>query len=251
MSDPSAPRPEFSRSHAARRLVRGADRAALSTIGAGLEPEGGAPFASLVTLATNGAGAPLLLLSSLAEHTRNVIADSRSALLITDSTVPHANPQEDARVTLVGRLHADPEPASRGRFLARHPAAARYAAFADFAMYRLAVDRVHVVEGFGVAYQIDDPAAYRVPPAIAAAFSAAEADACARLNETRGRDLARLCRGRAVRAVALDADGLDLCPESASDPDSAAPAYRVAFPGPLDGPEALDAALDTILDGAP
>ena len=93
-------------------------------------------------------GAPLLLLSDLAEHSRNIEADDRVSLLI-DGTAGLDDPLTGPRLTLLGRVRVSAEPDHRRRFLAAHPGAAQYADFADFAVYRVALDSAHLVAGFG------------------------------------------------------------------------------------------------------
>jgi putative heme iron utilization protein len=128
----------------ARNLVRAATTATLATV----DCDDGTPYASLVAVATLHDGRPVLLLSRLALHTRNLLADPRASLLVDRRTAGDdalANP----RVTLLGRLAATQEPAARARFLARHANAGGYADFADFGFYALAVARGHLVAGFG------------------------------------------------------------------------------------------------------
>ena len=150
--------PAYSPAALARRLMRGARTAALATLDAAT----GAPFASLVTVATDPASQLLLLLSTLAAHTRNLAADPRASLLIDDrSTGPRADALAGVRLTLIGRIgqlgRSDPgEAQARYRFLARHPEAAVYAGFRDFAIYRMSLETAHLVAGFG---RINDLAA--------------------------------------------------------------------------------------------
>lgn len=128
----------------ARALMRGATTAALGT---SLAPVGW-PMASLVLVACDHDGAPIVLLSDLAEHSRNLAADPRMSLLFTDPAA-----FEDAlgggRVTVLGRAARTSHERHRRRYLARHPSARDYAGFADFAFYRVAVERAHLVAGFG------------------------------------------------------------------------------------------------------
>lgn len=142
----------------ARGLIRAAHTAALATLGR-KDPAGtGAPYASLVLSACTLAAEPVLLLSRLAEHTQNLLADPRVSLLF-DGTVGLESPLTGARLSLQGRLvacdPADPEP--RRRFLHRHPDAARYADFGDFAFYRLVPGAGHLVAGFGVIHWLAWP----------------------------------------------------------------------------------------------
>lgn len=127
-----------------KKLLREARKAALAT----LDRQGGGPYASLVTLATAANGAPLILISRLALHTQNVLADARAGLLI-DGTSAAGDPLAGGRVSLTGRLVETPSEHDKRRFLARHPDAAMYAAFSDFAYYRFEIARAHFVGGFG------------------------------------------------------------------------------------------------------
>lgn len=138
-SDPGA-----EQARAARRLMRACRTATLGT----LQKDGGAPYASLVLVAADHDGTPVLLLSTLAEHTKNLLADPRVSLLF-DGTTVLAEPLTGARVTVQGRAVRDDGPRGRARFLARHPSAAMYAGFGDFAFYRVGVERGHIVAGFG------------------------------------------------------------------------------------------------------
>lgn len=135
---------------AARRLVRAVRTAGLAT----LLPEGGHPYASLVEIATDQAGAPVLLISNLAEHTRAIQADPRVALLI-DGTAGHAQPLTQPRLSLVGRLEPLADAGVQARYLARLPDAELYAGFPDFSFWRLDIARGHLVAGFGKIRWID------------------------------------------------------------------------------------------------
>jgi len=140
----------------ARGLLRAADRAALATSLAGREPVGAEawPYASLVLLACDHDAAPLLLMSDLAEHSKNIAADPRAALLI-DGTAGRTDPLTGPRVTVLGTVEKTEEPRLKARFVARHPSAALYADFADFHLYRVTVTRAHFVAGFGRIHWIE------------------------------------------------------------------------------------------------
>ena len=125
-----------------RRLMREARFAALGTLEAD-----GAPYASLVAVAPDADGAPVLLLSGLARHTRNLQRDPRASLLLSAGTA--GDPLNAPRASLLGRIAVTAEAEARGRFLARHAEAGQYADFADFGFYRLDLREAHLVEGFG------------------------------------------------------------------------------------------------------
>ena len=130
--------------------MRAAWKATLAT----LDRDGGHPYASLVAVATEPDGTPLLLLSGLAEHTRNLEADARASLLF-DGTGPGRDALTGPRVTLVGRLAAT---TSRPRGGAISPATrtpSMFIDFGDFAFYALEVEWAHLVAGFGRIVRLD------------------------------------------------------------------------------------------------
>jgi putative heme iron utilization protein len=129
-------------------LMRAMRQATLATL------DKGVPFASLVTPALDAEGAPLLLLSSLAAHTRHLRASPACALLITGPAVDE-NPQTAPRLCLQGEASPVEGEALQARYLAAHPYAARYIGFGDFGLWRLAVRGVHFVGGFGAAARLD------------------------------------------------------------------------------------------------
>jgi putative heme iron utilization protein len=128
----------------ARALTRRALKASLASIAV----SNGYPYASLITIATEAGGAPVFLISGLAQHTKNLNADSRASILF-DGTGAAGDPLQGARVTLIGRAEKIADEAVKRRFLARHPEAAFYAGFPDFAFWRLAVEGAHYIGGFG------------------------------------------------------------------------------------------------------
>lgn len=134
----------------ARRLLRLTDRGALASLLARPGPagQGGRPYASLVLVASDLDGSPLLMLSALADHSRNIAADPRVSLLLAPGAgLPE--PLAEPRLTLVGQARFAEEDRARQRFLDRHPDAAAYAGFADFRCYRVDAEEAHLVAGFG------------------------------------------------------------------------------------------------------
>jgi heme iron utilization protein len=114
------------------------------------ESHAGWPFASVVAFALTEGDQPLLLLSALAEHTRNLREDPRASLFVQDETA--ADPQAGARATLLGRVEpvAEAELASAtDLYLTRHPQAARYLALPDFRFYVLRASEARLIAGFG------------------------------------------------------------------------------------------------------
>ena len=128
----------------ARNLLRRARTATLGTLNA----DDGTPYASLVNLATDVRGCPVILVSTLAWHTRNLLADPRGSVMVAE-TPPAGDALTGARVTVMGRFSRVDQALVGRRYLARHPAAELYAGFGDFGFWRLEPERAHAVAGFG------------------------------------------------------------------------------------------------------
>jgi len=227
--------PEFDARTTARHLLRTAFQGALGT----LDPDSGAPHVSLVTLATLPDGAPVLLLSDLAVHTRNVKADARVSLMVSEPVRP-GDPLALARVTVAGRIAHTDDPVARRRFLARNPEAAAYAAFPDFGVYRIAPERAHLVAGFGRIVTL--PAAELMTDLAGAdELLASEEGAIAHMNEDHADALALYATRLAGapdgdwRASGIDPEGIDLV--------AGHEAVRVDFPARIPPGGSLRAAL--------
>jgi putative heme iron utilization protein len=193
----------------AKKLLREARSGALAT----LMPGSGDPYCSLVNVATASDGAPLLLLSRLALHTKNIAADPRVSLLLDERK--EGDPLEGARIMLMGTLTTTDDALARNRYLARHPDAYMFAGFGDFAFYRMEIARTHLVAGFG---RIDDvaPKDLLIDVSGAAELMAAEAGAITHMNDDHA-DALRLYATKllgagdgAWRCVGCDPEGLDL-----------------------------------------
>jgi heme oxygenase (biliverdin-IX-beta and delta-forming) len=192
----------------ARRLLRATDRATLATA----QPQGW-PYASLTLLALAQDGSPLLLLSDLAEHTKNLRHDPRVSLLI-DGTAGRDDPLTGPRVTVLGEAAEAADPSLLARFTRRHPSAERYAGFADFRLYQVRVIRAHLVAGFGRIDWIEAPALLSPP---APALATAEADVIAHMNEDHAETLELYAEriagqgaGTGWRMTGIDPEGFDL-----------------------------------------
>ncbi len=193
----------------------GTSRMLLRTIRAGalatLERDTGAPFASLVTVATDADGSPLVLLSGLSAHSANLDADPRASILL--AATGKGDPLAHPRLTVTGRMERTAEPRVRRRFLARHPKAELYADFPDFGFRRLAVESAHLNGGFARAARLE---ATDLLIASANAVSEGEPGALAHMNEDHleaiGLYATRLCGAPPGlwRATGIDPDGIDM-----------------------------------------
>ncbi len=194
----------------ARALVRRGLKASLATLAA----SSGHPYASLVTVATDAEGRPTFLISTLAQHTRNLAQDARASILF-DGTGSAGDPLQGARVTLVGHAEKTDAESVRRRFLARHPEAGFYADFPDFAFWRLAVEGAHYIGGFGRIVDFT-PDALLVGTEGAAALLAAEPEILDHMNTDHADAVAlyatRLSGGAEGpwRMIGIDPEGCDL-----------------------------------------
>ncbi|UPY36945.1 DUF2470 domain-containing protein [Sediminicoccus sp. KRV36] len=219
MPDDTPPDPGFE----ARRIIRAATAATLAT------QQEGQPFASLVTPGCTPGLAPLLWLSSLSEHTRHLQREPRCALLFT-APAETLNPQTAPRVTLTGIAEQITDAALKARWLARHPYAALYADFGDFALWRVTPMGALMVGGFARATRLKMAQLLPEPEAVAA-IAEAEAGIIEHVNTDHADAVAVIATallGGAPGAwllTAVDVDGLELsCGETVLRLGFAAPA---------------------------
>lgn len=199
---------EFDPKRTAKTLLREGRSAALAT----LLPAGD-PYCSLVNVATDAGGAPLLLISRLAVHTKNILADARVSLMIDERK--EGDPLQGARVMLMGSAEMTEDADARRRYLARQPEAEAFVGFSDFAFYRIALKAAHLVAGFGRIVDLT-PADILTRTDDAAELLAAEPDILAHMNA----DHAETCSLFATkllgspegawRCVGCDPEGLEL-----------------------------------------
>lgn len=149
------PPPEPSHAERCRTLVASTSRGALSTLATA---PAGYPYGSVASYGLDDLGNPLFFVSLMAEHTQNAIRDARASLLVTEPVPDGADPLASGRVTLLGLLSSvgeDERPAVRDRYLAANPTSAYYIDFGDFTFYRLAVESIRYVGGYGRMSWVD------------------------------------------------------------------------------------------------
>lgn len=224
------PSSTFDPNMAAKKLLREARSGALATLMTG----SGDPYCSLVNVATAADGSPLLLISRLAVHTRNVLADPRVSLMLDERR--DGDPLQGARVMLIGTASATDDAQARRRYLDRQPEAAMFADFADFSFYRMTPKSAHLVAGFGRIVDLV-PADILVDLAGAEQLVAAEADIVSHMNEDHA-EAVRLYATKLLgakdgpwRCVGCDPEGLELQLDRT--------ALRLAFPAPVRAPGVL------------
>jgi putative heme iron utilization protein len=214
----------------AKRLIRTARRGALAT----KDADSGGPYASLVAVATAADGAPLLLLSALARHTKNLARETRVSLLVED--VGLADPLSGSRVTVWGAIAPATDADARRRYLARHPSAEAYAGFGDFGFWRIEPEGAHLVAGFGRISTLPREAV-RTDISGAADLLNAEADAVVHMNadhaDALGLYATKLLGAQPApwRCDGIDPEGLELSAEGR--------ALYLRFPERITGPGQL------------
>ena len=230
-----------------RTLLASVATASLATVG-----EGGFPFGSLVSHAVDERGRPLLLLSDLAEHTRNLGGDRRASLMAVQTGA--GDPLALARVTVLGvveELRDDERAAALPTYRAAQPGAF-YAEFADFRLYRLEVSSVRYVGGFG-----------RMSWVSAAEYTAAEPDPLRphagriieHMNDDHADALVLFCRVLAdrpdtARARMVGVDRYGFAVLAADGPDADEVAVRLHFDAPMDTADAVRKAMIDLLGRA-
>ncbi len=194
----------------ARKLLRRARRGALGT----LDRDTGIPYVSAVNVATDWQGMPVILISRLAKHSQNLLADPRASLLASELAA-EGDALTGPRVTYLGEASVAADEALANRYVRLHPYAAGYARFPDFSLWRLSPSIVHAVAGFG---RIETMSCEEVllDAEKVGEWPSLEVSACGHMND----DHRRAIRDYAVNLLgssdgdwsvaALDPDGADL-----------------------------------------
>jgi heme iron utilization protein len=140
------PSPDFDAARLARSLLRRSRQGALAT----LTPGSGDPYCSLVNVASHPDGSPILLISRLALHTRNLLGDARLSLMLDERA--EGDPLEGSRIMLAGlaeQASGDGVAILRRRYLNAHPSSEVFVDFKDFSFFRIRPTGAHLVAGFG------------------------------------------------------------------------------------------------------
>jgi putative heme iron utilization protein len=238
--DPRQPQ-DFDPVALGRMLLRAGRVAALGT----LDPETGFPVTTLATYATDIDGSPILLVSGLSHHTKNLAADPRCSLLIAQGG--KGDPLAHPRLTLLALAAKSEDAVIRRRFLARHPKAKLYVDFPDFAFLRLAPNRMLLNGGFARAF--DGEAAHILSPLPdRAAYAELEESAVAHMNADHAASLdlyaQALCKqeGEGWLCTGIDPHGIDIMFGDRT--------ARVSFDAPVHQPKSLRLAMKALADEA-
>jgi putative heme iron utilization protein len=242
--DPNTPAPTHA--ERARTLVARIPTGTLCTLA--LEPEG-YPYGSFVTVAFDY-GNPVFLISGLAEHTKNLERDPRASLLVAESG--SADPLANGRVTMLGpctRVEGDGGSA-RAAFFVAHPNSAYYADFRDFAFWKLQVDHVRYIGGYGRMSWITNADWHAAEPDPLGPSAAA---AIAHMNADHADALMLYCKAfsradeiTSATMTGLDRYGFEMSAMTAQGPRP----VRLAFARPVSTPEEARAALVAMVKDA-
>ncbi len=238
------PTPDFDAPRLARSLLRRSRQGALATLMA----SSGDPYCSLVNVASHPDGSPILLISRLAVHTRNILGDSRVSLMLDERA--GGDPLEGSRIMLAGRAEeatATDLALLRRRYLNAHPSAETFVNFKDFSFFRIRPSGTHLVAGFGRILDLR-PEQFLTDIFDAGALLEAEQDAIDHMNADH-RDATRLYATRLLgaepadwRCTGCDPDGIDL--------QAGATTLRLDFPERVTGPGELRRMLVRLADEA-
>jgi putative heme iron utilization protein len=227
----------------ARSLLRKSRQGALAT----LMPVSGDPYCSLVNVASAHDASPILLISKLAVHTKNILADPRVSLMLDERGAD--DPLEGARVMVGGVAEEarDDKDVLWRRYLAAHPSAEMFAGLGDFAFFRILVKGVHLVAGFGRIVDLK-PADVLTDLSGADELLGAEPDILALMNVDHA-DTMNLYATKLLgaeegkwRATGCDPDGLDMT--------DGRRVLRLNFPQRIVAPAALRQTLRKLADAA-
>lgn len=131
--------------HAALHLLH---RRPIGTLATHLREPEGFPFPTTLPFAPDARHCPVIVVSRLAEHTRNLQVDARAGFLLVDAL--NEDVLNGERLTLIGQfLPVDASAALVRRYLRYQPAAARYLALGDFSFRAMQVQRLRFIGGFG------------------------------------------------------------------------------------------------------
>jgi heme iron utilization protein len=238
------PTPDFNAAHLARSLLRRSRQGALATLMAG----SGDPYCSLVNVASHADGSPILLISRLALHTRNILGDPRVSLMLDERA--EGDPLEGSRIMLAGRAEeaktAELE-LLRRRYLNVHPSAEVFVDFKDFFFFRIHPTAAHLVAGFGRIVDLS-PQQFLTDISDAAGLLEAEQGAIDHMNadhrEATNLYATRLLGAEAAdwRCTGCDPGGLDL--------QAGGQTLRLDFPERVTGPAGLRKMLVRLADEA-
>jgi hypothetical protein len=189
----------------ARKLFMQESFGVLSTISLDMP---GYPFGSVTPYSADDHCRPIIYISHIAQHTKNIIADSRVSLTVVDSHASSDDVQAQGRVTCIAdaRPVGEDETRIRERYFRYLPSARQYEGTHDFAFFRLDLVRVRFIGGFGQIFWVEPDEFMIENP-----FSAAqESRIIEHMNKDHSDALKHYAGGAAAVMAGIDAEGFDV-----------------------------------------
>jgi hypothetical protein len=190
---------------AARELFLQKSFGVLSTISLDMP---GYPFGSVTPYCADNQCRPVIYISQIAQHTRNILADSRVSLTVLENNSGSDDVQALGRVTCMANAQpiGEDEAAVRERYFRYFPSARQYDQTHAFAFFRLELVRVRFIGGFGQIYWVEPGEFMTTNP-----FSAAqESQIIQHMNNDHSDALRHYCKGNSAEMTGIDADGFDV-----------------------------------------
>jgi heme iron utilization protein len=215
--------------NAARTLLLQESFGVLSTVSIDLP---GYPFGSVTPYCTDRLCRPIIYISHIAQHTKNIVADSRVSLTVVEKT-DSDDVQAQGRVTCIGdaRPVAAADDDVRERYFRYFPPARQYERTHGFEFFRLELVRVRFIGGFGQIFWVEPSAFMTANP-----FSRPdEGRIIQHMNKDHAEALSRYVGGGPAEMVGIDGEGFDVL--------RAGKKIRIPFKTPVTNMEEARAAL--------
>lgn len=205
----------------ARKFLRSTRSGILSSHSARFE---GYPFGSVAPFVLDHGCQPVILISNIAEHTKNIIANPKVSLLVFAGA---EDLQANARLTLLGeavKINKDEDTNLRARYLRYLPQASSYFDMHDFAFYRIAIQQARYIGGFGKMSWLSDDDLYTDIATINSPLAALETAIIEHMNTDHAESLISYCRNfhgvEATHAqmLGIDCDGFDVRADTGNNP---------------------------------
>jgi heme iron utilization protein len=212
--------------HAPLHLLHQADSGTLATHSR--EPQAGYPYPSVLPFAPDARHRPTILISRLAEHTRNLLADARAGFVAVHA--PDGDVLNGQRVTLLGTFETvEATPGFTARYLRYHPDAERYLSLGDFSFWVMTPERMRYIGGFGAMGWLDGAELDPLDPL-------SHEDEAALIEHADG----HIQRPSGLTVIGIDRYGVDLSTDGTRS--------RFVFEAPLEDIESLRTAVDDCIE---
>jgi putative heme iron utilization protein len=218
--------------HLARKLLRTKSFGVLSTHSVDVP---GFPFGSITPYVLDAQGQPMILISNLAQHTKNIKTDAKVCLTVWEDA--EGDPQAVGRLSWMGEAAVIEDAGeAKARYLSYMPSAAGHFAMHDFALYRIKLIRARYIGGFGAIFWVTPE--NMTPPNPLAEH---EPGILQHMNDDHSAALVKYCLAyksldvKEARMVGIDPEGFDVLADGQR--------VRFDFEEPVSTPEQVRAAM--------